>query len=461
MDIAKLTMESENVEYEKLIWQNEIKTVEQALQNRKDGYAISLPEGLFKEIFDKIPTDCVCYAYGQMAPAFYWNRKTMVAADITALLIMCVQNPQNSQAKEMLYHKISANEALAAKHKYEASLRELKGELCMEYFNVLYERNTKPEDLYALFVDAYNMTDYGVSRLKREIFDWIVSSKTDAEKEATLNKIKFLPDVLTIYRGETKGVSATGSDAYSWTTDIRNANFFATRLGGNEAEIIVAEIKKDKIIELIDARNESEVLAKYEDVIVKDRIEVWGKDRLEKIRPYIIDKFEDYECCIDDFDFISDIHGAEHTKRVLLHMLILCHLMNIPEEEIDMLCTAVTYHDVGRHCDGIDDDHGRASKKIYEEDVKNPSPIISFLIEYHSLPDEMGYKEIDNNPILRDNKEMITRLYKIFKDADGLDRVRLGLKDLDITYLRTEYSKHLTKIARIFLDRANVRKEYI
>ncbi len=452
MDIAKLTMETKNIEYEKLIWQNEIKTEADAWSLKQQGYSLCLPEEMFKACFDNIPTECICYSYGNNPLAFYWNRKTMAASQITVELLYCLQNPNDSAMRKNLYDTIAACEILVDSNDYRCAAFALKDGLAMDYFNMLFEKKLKVKDLYETFINIYNLADYGFKKLNRETFDWILESKLEAQKLETMDRLKPLPEVVTIYRGYTEGISVPEWNAYSWTTDIRKANFFATRLGDNDSEIIVGEVPKNKIIEFIDGRGEKEILVKYEDVEIKDRIAVWGIDKIIDILPEVYEKLEEYEDYIDEFEFISDVHGAEHTKRVLLHMLILCHLMNIPKEEIDILCTAVTYHDVGRHCDGIDDDHGRASREIYEEDVKNPSPIIAFLIEYHSLPDEIGYKEIGENPILSDNKEMVTRLYKIFKDADGLDRVRLGLKDLDITYLRTEYSKHLTKIARIFLD---------
>ena len=59
---------------------------------------------------------------------------------------------------------------------------------------------------------------------------------------------------------------------------------------------------------------------------------------------------------------------------------------------------------------------------------------------------------IENNPVLNREKKRVTQLFNIFKDSDNLDRVRLGLKDLDMNYLRNPESKHLTKVARMYLE---------
>ena len=66
--------------------------------------------------------------------------------------------------------------------------------------------------------------------------------------------------------------------------------------------------------------------------------------------------------------------------------------------------------------------------------------------------DAEGYAEIGKKPILNAQKERVTMLYSIFKDADALDRVRLGIRDLDVNQLRCSESHHLTLVARICLE---------
>ena len=56
------------------------------------------------------------------------------------------------------------------------------------------------------------------------------------------------------------------------------------------------------------------------------------------------------------------------------------------------------------------------------------------------MPDEIGRAEI--------NKRYL-KLFDIFKDADALDRVRLGIRDLDINQLRTPEAKSMTMVAEI------------
>ena len=83
---------------------------------------------------------------------------------------------------------------------------------------------------------------------------------------------------------------------------------------------------------------------------------------------------------------------------------------------------------------------------------EKPDDIVSFLIKYHCRSDAEGYAEIGTNPVLNAQKERVTMLYNIFKDADALDRVRLGIRDLDVNQLRCPESHNLTLVARICLE---------
>ena len=99
-----------------------------------------------------------------------------------------------------------------------------------------------------------------------------------------------------------------------------------------------------------------------------------------------------------------------------------------------------------RDNDGNDIKHGEASAKYYAQFAKdhpalvNHEKVIEQIIKYHCLPDEIGRSEI--------NKRYL-KLFDIFKDADALDRVRFGIRDLDINQLRTPEAKSMTMVADI------------
>ena len=70
----------------------------------------------------------------------------------------------------------------------------------------------------------------------------------------------------------------------------------------------------------------------------------------------------------------------------------------------------------------------------------NYEKVIQQIIKYHCLPDEIGRSEIDKR---------YQKLFDVFKDADALDRVRFGIRDLDINQLRTPEAKSMTMVADI------------
>lgn len=152
------------------------------------------------------------------------------------------------------------------------------------------------------------------------------------------------------------------------------------------------------------------------------------------------------------FDPIG-IHGVLHTYRVLRLILWLGTLEKLTENEMSILFYSGLYHDIGRTNNLVDDSHGVKSyekiinkgllnniKDLESEDIE----IMKFTIEQHAIKDEIGKKNIINYNITDVSKTF--KLYEIFKDADGLDRVRIG--DLNIKYLRRKYSKVLVEDAK-------------
>lgn len=114
------------------------------------------------------------------------------------------------------------------------------------------------------------------------------------------------------------------------------------------------------------------------------------------------------------------------------------------EKEFDTYFTIV-----GRKHDNTDTNHGYLSANKYKNINKACNPIIPFLIEYHCKPDECGERYLSTDPILSIEKEHVLQLFYIFKDADALDRVRLGHFELNIEMLRTKEAKKLPLIANI------------
>lgn len=161
--------------------------------------------------------------------------------------------------------------------------------------------------------------------------------------------------------------------------------------------------------------------------------------------------YEQYMQAVSEEDFLisSRVHGMAHTRRVLLHTLSLVHLLVLNEADKKLLCLASIYHDIGRVNDGPDPEHGRRSwqkavhKPLVEELSDEERAILSFIIENHCLDDRVGLANVSQ--YLIQDQQRACRLLKVFKDADGLDRVRIY--DLNPAWLRNEEARQLSSAA--------------
>lgn len=141
------------------------------------------------------------------------------------------------------------------------------------------------------------------------------------------------------------------------------------------------------------------------------------------------------------------IHGILHVHRVLFLADKISRWYHLTKREKTILGLACCYHDIGRVHDGRDRKHGGLScNKIIElklldtvELTAEEKNLILRLIAAHCVED---------NSFIGTNRERL--LFKILKDADGLDRVRLH--DLDPAHLRLVISPMLEKLAWRILD---------
>lgn len=140
----------------------------------------------------------------------------------------------------------------------------------------------------------------------------------------------------------------------------------------------------------------------------------------------------------------SEIHAAAHCERVLLYALIMGHdILGDNRYSLSALAHAAVFHDSCRQDDYLDPGHG-ARAAVYYKRFCDESPDVEFIpeaqmmIEYHDIENKRWKlnikREIKGEP-------RIIKLYDIFKDADALDRCRLGDDGLDPAYLRTEQAK--------------------
>jgi hypothetical protein len=144
----------------------------------------------------------------------------------------------------------------------------------------------------------------------------------------------------------------------------------------------------------------------------------------------------------------SDLHGRGHTARVMVWAAVLTR----GTEWFEPVVWAAACHDLRRQNDGADPKHGfragawvRASlPRVFR---KPPAALelglIALACDWHVCPDRRS--EWDHPTLW------------LLKDADGLDRVRLG--DLDERFLRHEEARQLVGDAeRLFAATARMQR---
>ncbi len=149
----------------------------------------------------------------------------------------------------------------------------------------------------------------------------------------------------------------------------------------------------------------------------------------------------------------SIIHGTGHCERVLLYSLILGErIFGTDSPSLIPLAHAAVFHDTRRQDDYLDTGHGARAAVYYRQFcTENPDltfyPESEYMMRYHDIDDGKGRKAIIEK-FGPDEVERTLRLYDIFKDADALDRWRLGSRGLDPRFLRTPEARSLVGFAR-------------
>jgi len=146
------------------------------------------------------------------------------------------------------------------------------------------------------------------------------------------------------------------------------------------------------------------------------------------------------------------IHGPSHTVRVLIHAQSIAEELELGAREREAVLLAALWHDIGRVHDGLDRHHGaRSTGKVLGLGLHEPFDdelirTVFFAMEYHSIRDKWAEDAAIYTP---DSAWSLQTLW-VLKDADGLDRVRLG--DLDSGQLRHECAKGMVDDAWMLLE---------
>ena len=138
------------------------------------------------------------------------------------------------------------------------------------------------------------------------------------------------------------------------------------------------------------------------------------------------------------FRRVSRVHGVTHTQRVHVHAQRLIEELGWSEADGALVLSAVLRHDIGRHGDGVEPAHGASSVARADELRLNAgfapadAALVRFAILRHSPPDGGAPEQTASLATSTDEArrlaepERALRILWLLKDADALDRVRLG-----------------------------------
>lgn len=330
--------------------------------------------------------------------------------------------------------------------------------------NKLYD-NIPDDQKYTWMMEVYTLEDYGFTSFREGLVEDAFSKRTEEHKRNLKKNLNSIEDgeELTIYRGQ--GTESTPiEETHSWTLSYNVACRFSNNFGMN-GEVYSAKVKKADVIDYVTDRKEEEIIARPRDVYdVKPLGIIKTEEELDKLnKNFLMGRYHSAIASFNDEWFLhpNGIHGKSHMQRVLLHVLSLSLEKELDDFNQEILIAAALYHDIGRINDDVDDSHGKRSwVKMQEEGIiemleseyalyEEEQRVLQFIVENHCLDDDYVWAQLDEVELYSYSKEEVKMLTSIFKDADGLDRVRLG--DLESKYLRTEEAKKRINFANSLL----------
>lgn len=118
------------------------------------------------------------------------------------------------------------------------------------------------EEAKFIFKYIYTSMEYGFKEISEEtIEEYLYNDSLDRNQ---------FDEIVTIYRGE-GSKSNTYDKAYSWTTQLKTAKFFANRFN-SDGVIYQAKVNKKDIIDYLEGRGEAEILVMPNKVYDIERI---------------------------------------------------------------------------------------------------------------------------------------------------------------------------------------------
>ena len=200
----------------------------------------------------------------------------------------------------------------------------------------------------------------------------------------------------------------------------------------------------------------------------------------ERVGSFFLDWLAFIDADLDPWTTGGAIHFRPHWARVLMLALSIGDAMGLPDADLRCLAMAAAFHDSRRKSPYLDKGHGaRAAQYCFEfgrqTDGRKTAagrafrtdPRTLLAIKWHDRNDEEGFEAIARacsgaevlDPDFCDGPMAIpdgasadpAMIYRIFKDSDGLDRIRLGESGLDVRYLRTDCARGMLDFARALL----------
>lgn len=424
-----------------------VKTNEDIETYNKNGFSIGFTADEFQSEFPLIPIDKVFYNNG-FAKIYYYDAPKFILFELQIYgreTLSLTGDFQGEVLKKISFYENSSNNK-----KYIDLLLGLNDVMKFEIFTEIILSGEPFEDAYEIFISLYTTAEYGFNNFTKEFIEKISTLKTDGEKKETAKKLSSYRKEILVYRGEGEK-SQEYTKAYSWTTDINIAHFFATRMGSKKARIISAKVKKEDVFEC-GRKDEKELLISPDKVYDINVTNLYGLDDLETVFASVGYNYKKYRNVIDTVGYSKGVHGTFHVYRVLLHALILSYYLNLEDDDLDILATACAWHDIGRTHDWVDYLHGLHSAEKYKQSTRKYNSDVYFLIQYHCIDDEKALEELEEIYKSSTERKRMRLLFNLIKDADALDRIRLGQRDTDVNYLRLNKSKRMTLVARLLYE---------
>ena len=323
-------------------------------------------------------------------------------------------------------------------------------------------KDIEPDRVFSVWSSIHTHIDYANGMWDPEVLNYVFSHapRTDLPETDADGKV-------TIYRGMGEK-SQPAEEAISWSTDPVCALWFANRSARGTRQVSARVDPEQILVYNPGYRAEHEVILKP-----GTKLTVQEEDMIpstESIVPKLLAPVtKDFfrfgaiaaTLCYPE-EHLFQYHGIKHILRVLVLTLLYCQHSGdqLSEEDKQILIYFSLLHDIGRDNEEEDECHGDKSVELIRSKnirikgihlSKKGYRMAKLLIRHHCRKDEIGMERVCKVPSFSQRDiARASRLYRIAKDMDGLDRVRFN--GLDFRYLRTPYARRLPLVAGGLLE---------